>query len=278
MAQRNHAIDFMRFLMAFLVVVIHVPLFCSSALMPAARCAVPFFYMVSGYFLWHDNVEKFTAVCMSNAAKWFKMWLWTTVALSVVVVLLKVVYPQPIADFSLRQLVWMTFNGVWPSLERIDIDSHTFGTSVLWFLYCGAISMFAAKYLHGAIKHRQSAVWIVLLVVVGTAINKLADGVLVPRLISAALPFTLLGAWLRCHEAELLPKISFKACVVATVVLYVASGLEMMFSGSYKELTFATPLLSTAIFIVAIKFPIKFAWISKIPVKCTFDIYIYIIG
>ncbi len=52
MIKRNNTIDFLRFVAAFLVVLIHSPLpgTVGFAIEIAARAAVPFFFMVSGYF------------------------------------------------------------------------------------------------------------------------------------------------------------------------------------------------------------------------------------
>lgn len=49
---RNPIIEYARYLFAFSVVCLHVPLgYGSSVIIPFARCAVPFFYMIMGYFL-----------------------------------------------------------------------------------------------------------------------------------------------------------------------------------------------------------------------------------
>lgn len=58
---RIASLDYARWIFAFLVVIIHIPLMGGSYLMPIAWCAVPFFYMVTGFFLYDSNPTKIGA-------------------------------------------------------------------------------------------------------------------------------------------------------------------------------------------------------------------------
>lgn len=49
---RNHTIDSLKFFCAFLVVLIHVQTPFTSYYLPITRCAVPLFFMISGYYLY----------------------------------------------------------------------------------------------------------------------------------------------------------------------------------------------------------------------------------
>ena len=56
--QRNQNIDFFKGIACILIVFIHAPFpefFGDYIIKPIARFAVPFFFMVSGYFLYHSN-------------------------------------------------------------------------------------------------------------------------------------------------------------------------------------------------------------------------------
>lgn len=56
MVSRNHSLDVLKFVCAFLVVVIHTS--CCvwhDAVLPITRCAVPCFFMISGYCLWSEE-------------------------------------------------------------------------------------------------------------------------------------------------------------------------------------------------------------------------------
>ena len=56
MNNRNHSIDILKFLAATMVVIVHsVGWVAHSIMMPAARCAVPCFFMISGFLLYNPN-------------------------------------------------------------------------------------------------------------------------------------------------------------------------------------------------------------------------------
>lgn len=62
---RNIAIDTARWIFAFLVVVIHIPLWRGDLLLPIARSAVPFFFIIAGFYL--KDSDK---ALLNNAKKW----------------------------------------------------------------------------------------------------------------------------------------------------------------------------------------------------------------
>ncbi len=48
--QRNYSVDILRFLCAYLVITLHIHTPYSAYTEPIARCAVPLFFMMSGFF------------------------------------------------------------------------------------------------------------------------------------------------------------------------------------------------------------------------------------
>lgn len=68
--KRNTTLDLMRWLCAFLVVVIHVPIYGKGILMPFTRIAVPFFYMVTGYYIYTSNEDKLKGRLLMSSKKW----------------------------------------------------------------------------------------------------------------------------------------------------------------------------------------------------------------
>lgn len=54
---RNHSIDTLKCICAILVVFLHTPSVYGDAIKPLTRCAVPCFFMISGYFMYqHENM------------------------------------------------------------------------------------------------------------------------------------------------------------------------------------------------------------------------------
>ena len=50
MIERNYSIDILKFICAILVVFLHTDCVYHDYILPLTRCAVPCFFMISGYF------------------------------------------------------------------------------------------------------------------------------------------------------------------------------------------------------------------------------------
>lgn len=60
MIERNYSIDILKFICAILVVFLHTDCVYHDYILPLTRCAVPCFFMISGYFIqrWrYRNIE-----------------------------------------------------------------------------------------------------------------------------------------------------------------------------------------------------------------------------
>lgn len=89
---RNHSIDFMRIVMAFLVVTIHLPFKgkAGDVFITFGKTAVPFFLVVCGYMLYRDDVEEL----MSRLLKQTKRILIFFLASNVFYALAKVLFDK----------------------------------------------------------------------------------------------------------------------------------------------------------------------------------------
>lgn len=66
--QRNLTIDLARWFWALMVVIIHVPILGRNILLPFCRCAVPFYFLITGYYLYRNGFKD------SLYLKSFKKW------------------------------------------------------------------------------------------------------------------------------------------------------------------------------------------------------------
>lgn len=55
---RQYSIDSLKLICALLIILLHVPTPCHDLYLPLTRCAVPIFFMISGYMLYGDGMEK----------------------------------------------------------------------------------------------------------------------------------------------------------------------------------------------------------------------------
>lgn len=53
--ERNYSIDLLKFICAVLVVFLHTPCIYHKFINPITRCAVPCFFIISGYLLYNKN-------------------------------------------------------------------------------------------------------------------------------------------------------------------------------------------------------------------------------
>ena len=120
MQQRNYSIDILKFVCAVLVVFLHTNCAYKDYVLPLTRCAVPCFFMISGYLLYREGgigVERIKRNFMHVA----KITLWATVL------------------FLFWKELTSIRNGVYvPSakqmLEWIILNKCPFGFH-LWYLY-----------------------------------------------------------------------------------------------------------------------------------------------
>ncbi len=115
---RNSSIDELRILLAFLVVVVHALCAYSDYVIPISRCAVPCFFLISGYFCSGENFHL-------KIRKSFRRILWLCVWSTILY--FPLIYSRLLElDFRgivLRLVFWLACNEV-PNV------SH------LWYLYC----------------------------------------------------------------------------------------------------------------------------------------------
>lgn len=104
---RNNSIDTLKCLCAVLVVFIHVPAPYQTTILPITRCAVPLFFMISGYFLYSED-GKLTKKLVSGMKKMLFILIWSTLLFAAVKIIFAcrnnewdiIAYSQ-IADFVL---------------------------------------------------------------------------------------------------------------------------------------------------------------------------------
>jgi len=73
--KKYSSIDALRAICAFFIVFIHIPVqgIIGDVFMPITRIAVPFFFMVSGFFLWNDNHKLLQSKILKQIKKIFAL-------------------------------------------------------------------------------------------------------------------------------------------------------------------------------------------------------------
>lgn len=192
LGNRLVALDYARWIFALLVVIIHVPLIGKKFLSPIACCAVPFFYMATGYFLYDKELTKVQAKIIKALKNYGKIWIVAFSILTTVVFGLKIACSNPLG-WSLQDFIDLFLvYGNCQAAELLTIDGVTYGTSALWFLYGGIISLALLLCLRRFLFSKVLFTIVLLLYYISIAINY-RNGYVVPRVISASFIFLYIG-------------------------------------------------------------------------------------
>lgn len=270
-------VDYARWIFAFLVVVIHVPLVGKKFLTPIAFCAVPFFYMITGYFLYANTPNGISKKIVKALKNYARIWIVAFSLLTAVVFCLKVIYSNPL-NWTLQDFVDLfLIYGNCQAAELVTINGILYGTSALWFLYGGIISLSLLLCLHRLLFYKVFFVAILALYYISIAINY-RSGYVVPRIISASFVFLYVGLFLHKITAghSFLNKREYLMILALFLVVALYAEQLLLHCESYNRIVLLPA--SLAIFILIISYRNQFGGgkiLSEVPIKTTLDIYLW---
>jgi len=207
--KRNSLIDLFRFVCAFMVVLIHIKLpgdFANGFFFPLTRMAVPFFFMVSGYFLADENTERMKQRLNKQIRSVF--WLFAGAMLALFLVELLIDLAQnPGGTQKYLSVLWDWNN--WYRLIAVNNTSR-FYAGHLWYLsallYSMVLIRLALEY-HELKKMYWIAVVLGLLLVplmVLQRINGKVPKELLLNFLFPGLAYVIGGAWIKCSAQRIL--------------------------------------------------------------------------
>jgi surface polysaccharide O-acyltransferase-like enzyme len=275
MGNRNLSIDLGRWIFCFLIVTIHLNTIGSNILVPIARCGVPFFYMVTGYFLAQANHKKILAA----SVKWFKLWLCNSIILAVLVWAIQGKVP----DVHLHDCLQLLLLGTADVISKLRVHGYTCDVvSPLWFLYYGAVSLLIISMIR---KFVGGGKWPLYLLAAGVLIYPLFAYVLkidqpsILSLFSLSLSFISIGMLLAKRKNSL--RVSLSNCAII-IFLIVATICEANYLKGYRsakcELFVTSIPLAIVLFRVfeSLNLPQRIrAIVGWLPVKSTMDVYVW---
>lgn len=119
--KRFNNIDALKFVCAVLVILLHDHTPYSDYVLPITRCAVPCFFIISGYLIFNVDKEKFAAHLKNGVSKMLQIMVWSTVLFAVV----KFVFAFKNDDFS-----FLSRNAL---VDFILLNENPFGFH-LWYI------------------------------------------------------------------------------------------------------------------------------------------------
>lgn len=274
-SRRYTGIDFFRLFFAFCVVLIHVPFFGQAYLTPIFRCAVPFFYIVSGYFLYNQDTTILQSKLLNNAKEWLLLYLKYFLIITLISVSFHLYYGQHINMSCHSFLEIIGGQGTCSSLDIIRIGNSQYGLYVLWFLLSGSYVFLFYYFCHRLLNYK----FFYLLVLCSCIVMVFFEihGVSLPRVISMSLPFITLGFGIRKYRDQ----VSRFGNIFYIVLFLILSYIEWIVCrhiGVSLEYYCFTPLLSCAIFLFALNLNFTsplFCSLATLGKKHSLYIYIY---
>ena len=246
---RYNSLDALRLFFAFMVVLIHVPMKGGSLLEPIYRLAVPYFYVLSGYFLYHEATAVLRDKLWKTSCKWFQMYVKYFVVLGICSVVLHSALNQSVVwSWSDLKSIFIG-NGTTQSLDVVDINGNNYGLYTLWFLLGGGYALFilylAKKYL------ANSYIYCIACVLYICSLIGILNGLYIPRWLYLSVPYMALGLFI--HEHLNMLSVHYKRRI--WIVIYILALVEWILyrcESIKMECSFLTPLIIIHLFVLCI--------------------------
>ncbi len=125
---RNYNLDALKMICAAFVVIIHVPMWgAGEVLIPIARCAVPCFFMISGFCIYNDDKTKMEAGLGRSIKHILRILLWS----SSIYFLLQFIHVVNHGEWDK-----LFCSKAWTDLLLFNDPSMILGSGIiLWYLY-----------------------------------------------------------------------------------------------------------------------------------------------
>ena len=269
--ERNVAFDISRFVFAFFIVVIHVPGW--GGVIPFSRCGVPFFFLLSGYYLYASDKNLLGTKSLRSAKKWFALWLIYTSVFSAILFLLKINY----MEFAPTDMIELLRTGITMSLDLAIINENIFGISVLWFLHAGMLAFLFVYLMRKIIGTRLMNVLMVIWMLFAVSVNYFEGKIVIDRSLSVAVTFIYAGMLSKKYMATL-RRISNRQLMLIMGVSLITLYIEAIWARldmRNVEIYYSTIVLTIAIFVYLSNNPNLFGHKLLIPTKVSIDIYLW---
>lgn len=274
-----------------MIVFIHVPFpsfFGNYIIKPIARFAVPFFFMVSGYFLYHSN---YTVVSKNMPKKIKRILLFAIISFVVyfiwALILNVIVWGISITEFirvnfSLRKVVFfLCFN-------LCDISGLGGMAWYLWATVYGYIAIWIINRFH---LYKIAYIFVSILVFLGITISVSSEYIFpigpigyshcfVRNWLFVGLPFMLIGHFLAKNKQKLLKYrgiYSLLVAILGTVLACVEHYLYATYLRLEFDLYYFTVIAAVAVLIYAINNSTNAIWKPMAYIGKNLSLYIYLL-
>lgn len=268
MLKRTYSVDILKAICAFLIVTIHVQWNFRPEMLPLARCAVPCFFVISGFFLYKDG--GIGSVRLKRAIKHIAIiTFWSTLLFIFRTEILSVQDGEIYIPTVKTLLVWLCLNDC------------PFGLQ-LWYLYAYLYVLIMIVVVDRYHKWTLLFVAAPLLLLPNVAYYFLLhSGVILPdvllrNFLFTGLPFFAIGAMVKSAKyGYWLRRFGKLWWVIFFAVLSCIEG-SITHDGPEICLYISTPFLSISLFCMFLSIRVKGSnWLSKIGERDSLYIYLF---
>lgn len=275
MNNRNHSIDILKFICSILVVFIHTGWRYRNEFLPVTRCAVPCFFIISGYLLFDKEKQTIKPERLKrNIFHVIKISFWATLFF-----------------IAWKELLLITSYGhIWiPSIKSLKkmvfLNVNPFGGH-LWYLFAYLYVLLIIMLVNKYNKWKQLYFLVPLLLaphIILLLSNQNLSYVYVRNFLFTGLPFFAIGTIIKSKSNINVNKnIRNKVILITCIILFsITSLLERSFllsmgKPAVRELYISSVILAICLFLLALSFESKQkTWFSDIGEKDSLYIYIF---
>lgn len=251
-SHRAQGLDLAKYICSFMVICIHMPYWGKSFWEPLTRIAVPFFFMITGYF--YASVRS-NGRAIGQIRKVCMLFLHAHLAYMLLHLVSAIGSGRALADV----FGYLVDPAAWFKLFFFNlspVEAHLWYIGAL--LYALVIIFLFERHFERTRLHKLIPVLLLLNVTLGNYSSVLLGSrmplILTRNFLFAGLPFILLGDYLNCRR----PKIRNSHLIIVlilSILLTTAENRFLLNSGKpfNDNLFFATPILSLAAFLLVLQ-------------------------
>lgn len=278
--KKNDTLNALKGIGCILVVFIHVqfPGVFGQSVIALSRSAVALFFMISGYFLYRDDMDEMI--------KKMPVKIVRTAKLTVIAFFIYLVWESAVRFVGTgaeKVLAWYTTElFTLKSLAQIIFISYDPVVGHLWFLVA-LLEAYVLVFVLFKLKHKPNAVIAIIALeihIVLTAVSNLANWGLEMTIFRSVwfygLPFLIIGYWIKSREKDLLRIFDTRFLIVGIFVGAALTLCERFFVGNLQIFN-GSIIMMTSAFLLAVKYPSGsiFKGLTVLGEKYSTDIYIY---
>lgn len=276
MKKEIFSLNLLKGICAILVVLIHTHLTGKVALVPFYRCAVPIFYMISGYFLMNENGLWHKEKIKGYIRKMVSIWL----IIDAVYILFSSTLFKGYSPFHGMNLD--TYNVLKVISSEICFGGKFCGP--LWYITAYVWTLIIIYFWRKSLSTTAYLSTIIVLLCLNLILG-VYDFILPfhpwqpssnTNVFTTALPFVMLGGFVKLHLNKLQQFTNKKIYLLLIGLSYVEIGILWLLGSKDGDVFIMTPLLSMMIFVIFIRHPKwgKNAYLTLVGKKFSLNIYL----